>query len=68
MNAIDGLTLLQQERKCGYFKYIPHSAHAQTLSTGASAVTRRRTGGILRHNDKDASETLAGINSLIAGR
>ena len=31
-------------------------------------MTRRRTGGILRRNDKDASETLAGINSLIAGR
>ena len=33
-----------------------------------SAVTRRRTGGILRRNDKDASESLAGLNSLIAGR
>ena len=50
-----------QERKCGYFKYIPRSAES-------AVVSRRRGGGTLRRNDKDASEALAGINSLIAGR
>ena len=55
-----------QERKCGYFKYIPRSA--ESLGAVSAVVSRRRGGGTLRRNDKDASEALAGINSLIAGR
>ena len=43
---------------------MPRSAQAESLT----AEIRRRTGGILRRNDKDASESLAGINSLVAGR